>query len=879
MEHTDHEKIKEAIHATVHGNPDAYTVIVTAYMQKLYRTALSLCGNAATAEDLVQETLIDGYLHLSDLREAEKLESWLMRILRNKTLNHLTRTRKTESEDALYALSDKRTPESLYMNAETMREWKAKLSTLSPALRETAMLYFWHNLTMEQIAHRTGTPLGTVKRRIHDAREKLKKENNMTNEKMNLPDGFAEALSVKIKELENYTQTYGHTGFDSAYRNVKELIANLSDTEDVRKYTLESASIAAGSDPGKYAPEALEACRKYGDIVRASDLYIDLIWKMNNAQEKSDYVKNTVLPDLGSYPESEAKHQELGHHLFWMAQFALEADKSDTDSVKKYLDLAAAEFAGTKAVNAMYANTISAQKGYELLTDGIGVMKFISVTAETWFDTGDNVFFFNQPGCDYAWSSTSRFMNYITYYAGAAGDGYFLPKNTPYTEGGEEDMNDRRKGTYYGKRKIVSLSETVVTPSGIHENCLHIRKTETDGNSIDIWYKKGVGIVKSASEKGCETKVLSSYEIVGGDGYLPLAAGNRWCYETPDKPDALIERNEYVIEQTGKYYNSRPLEKYSLADCRAVSVSCLNYFALREDWRETTDDTPLLQAHAAQLCEEKKYPEAADVLRKIIMANRTRESVDASLELLRVLEEKLPYDAQNWRFCPSSANISTIEMKNDAIVYGESMYESLDTGVWGSRNPEDRIFGVKPFRYLDMLCGTLWSDKWVPGYTEERAHPWDDDAKIRITVDEGGSVETPAGTFDDTVHVTVDCGDCDNPEYFFYFYSNTHHGRKEYWFARGVGVVRFRCTWGKHLTTDAPLTKYHTVSAGEMMPIHIGNFWQYDEQTLTSENYIARREYKVISGMNGKYLLGDHQFFTWKGSVDEYEAWKKTIVK
>jgi len=133
--------------------------------------------------------------------------------------------------------------------------------------------------------------------------------------------------------------------------------------------------------------------------------------------------------------------------------------------------------------------------------------------------------------------------------------------------------------------------------------------------------------------------------------------------------------------------------------------------------------------------------------------------------------------------------------------------------------------------------------------------------------------------FCDTVHVTVDCGELDNPEYFFYFYSNTDHGRKEFWFARGVGLVRFKCTWGSKLSTDAPLTKYHVISSGgEMMPVHIGNSWQYDEITLTSENYIARREYKVISGMNGKYLLGDHQFFTWRGSVEEYEAWKKTLA-
>ena len=69
MEQNDISRIVRAVHETIRGNTDAYTVIVTAYMQKLYFTAKSLCGSNAQAEDLVQETLIDGYLHLSHLRE------------------------------------------------------------------------------------------------------------------------------------------------------------------------------------------------------------------------------------------------------------------------------------------------------------------------------------------------------------------------------------------------------------------------------------------------------------------------------------------------------------------------------------------------------------------------------------------------------------------------------------------------------------------------------------------------------------------------------------------------------------------------------------------------------------------------------------------
>ena len=213
------------------------------------------------------------------------------------------------------------------------------------------------------------------------------------------------------------------------------------------------------------------------------------------------------------------------------------------------------------------------------------------------------------------------------------------------------------------------------------------------------------------------------------------------------------------------------------------------------------------------------------------------------------------------------------------INYHEATEVSADIGVWGTRHEENRIFGVKPFRFLGQLCGTLWSDKWVDGYTENKKHLWKD-ADIEINVSDGGRVETPAGVFEDTVLVTVEANASEGNvnEYNHFFYKNTDCGKKEFWFAKGVGVVRFKCTWGKHLESDCYLSSYRTVAhENEMMPIHIGNSWCYDEKYLTDENYIARRDYKVINGNDGRYLLADNQTFTWRGSVDEYEAWKKTL--
>lgn len=865
------DKIVEAINKTLMGDTDAYSVIVLEYAQKLFKYALSVCRNGADAEDLVQETLIAGYLQLSSLREPEKIEHWLMRILKNKAFNHITRSRHYVPLDEICeTVSDGESLEARFIEGESMREWKRKLNALSPALRETALLYFWYDLSMENIAKRLDISLGTVKRRIHDARVKLRKEHYMTDKIHNMSDNFVSEIASKIKELEEYNKTYTkESEFDEAYRAIKELISQIPEGKEAKDYSVKAAKIAAEANSSKYSMEAIETYKKYGETKKASWLYLDLCWELGNSKEKYDYTENTIIPALMKFPENEARYLEIASHKFWMAYFTDKSTKEGIDKSRAWLNSAIAEYKQTTAPCAYYANTIAGLKALDLLEAGSD-LSWALVTGEGWRIEGDNVYIHNEPGCNYSGGNELyKFHRYIFMDAGQHGDRYFFPRTIPLEAGREEEMLDKN-GKFAGIRRVIATDETVVTPAGVFKNCLHIEKANNVGEGDHMWYKQGVGLVKIASkEDPIADKVLCDYEIKGGEGWLPIAVGNRWNYENPLKPDIMHEINEYVIERMGENPNTE----------ETVCVSALNYFALNKDWEKNTEDPTILFILVDNLCQKQKYADALKVLKNIVLLNRNRESVDMALALIDVMEERTAHSENQWRYCPSSANISKISIKNGAINYHEATEVSTYIGVWGTRHEENRIFGVKPYRYLQQLCGTLWSDKWVDGYREKRAHPWKD-AEIGINVSDGGRIETPSGVFENTVRVTVNAeveGGNVN-DYCYYFYKNTDCGVKEFWFAKGVGVVRFKCTWGKHLESDCYLTSYRTfANENEMMPIHIGNTWRYEEKTLTDENYIARRDYKVISGNNGRYLLSDNQIFTWRGSEEEYEAWKKTL--
>src|ERR1041384_6594407 len=74
----------DLVAATLAGNRQAYGRIVERYQRLLCSLAFSATGGLAQSEDLAQETFIDAWRQLGDLREPEKLRPWLGGILRFK---------------------------------------------------------------------------------------------------------------------------------------------------------------------------------------------------------------------------------------------------------------------------------------------------------------------------------------------------------------------------------------------------------------------------------------------------------------------------------------------------------------------------------------------------------------------------------------------------------------------------------------------------------------------------------------------------------------------------------------------------------------------------------------------------------------------------
>jgi RNA polymerase sigma-70 factor, ECF subfamily len=134
--------------------------------------ALSLCGNHERADDLVQETFLKAWTHMSSFQEGTNLRAWLFTILRNAYFSEIRkRRREVEDTDGNEAESLSVAPSQQgHVELEDMRK---ALDLLPPDQREALVLVGAAGMSYEEAAEIAHCAVGTIKSRVNRARIKL----------------------------------------------------------------------------------------------------------------------------------------------------------------------------------------------------------------------------------------------------------------------------------------------------------------------------------------------------------------------------------------------------------------------------------------------------------------------------------------------------------------------------------------------------------------------------------------------------------------------------------------------------------------------------------------------------------------------------------
>jgi RNA polymerase sigma-70 factor (ECF subfamily) len=147
--------------------------LVEAHYQVLYRFAYRLCGSAAEAEDLTQETFCQAQNKLAQLRDLACAKAWLFSILRNAYLHRLRTTKRQQSlsPEALAEIPE-RLPDPLpEIDADQLQQ---ALQELPQDFRLPLLLFYFDDFSYRQIAEQLELPLGTVMSRLARAKAHLR---------------------------------------------------------------------------------------------------------------------------------------------------------------------------------------------------------------------------------------------------------------------------------------------------------------------------------------------------------------------------------------------------------------------------------------------------------------------------------------------------------------------------------------------------------------------------------------------------------------------------------------------------------------------------------------------------------------------------------
>jgi len=152
---------------------EEFTDALVAQIPGLRRYAIALAGNAALADDLVQDSIEKALRQSTQLREMQLLPRWLRRILHNLYIDEIRRRRSRGLEEDIMEVGEHRELSIPATNGAGY-DFVRAMNALNLEHRQILLLVGLEDLSYREIAEELDIPIGTVMSRLARARERLR---------------------------------------------------------------------------------------------------------------------------------------------------------------------------------------------------------------------------------------------------------------------------------------------------------------------------------------------------------------------------------------------------------------------------------------------------------------------------------------------------------------------------------------------------------------------------------------------------------------------------------------------------------------------------------------------------------------------------------
>jgi RNA polymerase sigma factor (sigma-70 family) len=164
---------QELVERARRGDHDAFATLADAALFRLDATARLILRDPDRAKDAVQEALVRAWRGLPTLRDPDRFDAWLNRLLYRACIDEARRLRRHRLDVELTPI-DLPTADDMPSSVADRDQLERGFSRLEPEARALIVLHHYLDLPLPEVAAVLGIPLGTAKSRLHRALRSLR---------------------------------------------------------------------------------------------------------------------------------------------------------------------------------------------------------------------------------------------------------------------------------------------------------------------------------------------------------------------------------------------------------------------------------------------------------------------------------------------------------------------------------------------------------------------------------------------------------------------------------------------------------------------------------------------------------------------------------
>ena len=173
------QKMIQLVLEAQEGHRGSFGELMEHFESMIFTVVMSRLRNRAEALEVTQDVFMQALRKLDQLREPERFAGWLKQIAVRMSINRAVRKPKEVSQDPeLFNVmtADPSNTLTTLIQEETAEQVREGLNKLRDLDRETLIAFYFHGQSLKEMSDQFQSPVGTIKRRLHMARNRLKEQ-------------------------------------------------------------------------------------------------------------------------------------------------------------------------------------------------------------------------------------------------------------------------------------------------------------------------------------------------------------------------------------------------------------------------------------------------------------------------------------------------------------------------------------------------------------------------------------------------------------------------------------------------------------------------------------------------------------------------------